>query len=101
MEDKSREITPEENVEKKVEIKRLEPSIKVFPGQAMRRIFELEMKESRNVERISGEALIVLHDALLKEGRRIAKRALEYCEREKRKTISSDDVKKAIADCLF
>jgi len=91
--------TPEE--EQRKPARRVQPSIKVFPSSAIRKIFELEVKESRSVERISADALLVLHDLLLRDGRRLARRAIEYAERDRRKTISSDDVKKAIADLMI
>jgi len=91
--------TPTEE-EKKVS-RRIEPSIRVFPNSSIRKVLELEMKESRTVERVSAEALLVLHDLLLKEGRKIAKRAIEYTVKDKRKTISPDDVKRAIADLVY
>jgi len=91
--------TPEEE-EKKVS-RRIEPSIRVFPNSSIRKVLELEMKESRTVERVSAEALLVLHDLLLREGRKIAKRSIEYTVKDKRKTISPDDVKRAIADLVY
>jgi histone H3/H4 len=86
--------------EKKIS-RRIEPSVRVFPSSSIRKVLELEMKESRSVERVSAEAVLVLHDVLLREGRKLAKRAIEYAQRDKRKTISPDDVKRAMADVLY
>ena len=77
-----------------------EPSVKVFPVNSVRRIIEMEMKESRTVSRVSSDASIVLYGAILSHGRRIAKRAVEYAIKGKRKTVSGDDIKRAIADIL-
>jgi len=96
----SKPISPADEGEKKV-VTRIEPSIRAFPMSSMRKVFELEMKESRKVGRVSADALIVLHDLLLKEARKVARRSIEYTQKEKRKTISSDDVKRSIADLLF
>jgi len=87
--------------EEKRTTRRIEPSVRVFPSSSIRKVLEFEMKESRSVERVSAEALLVLHDVLLKEGRKLAKRAIEYAQKDKRKTISSDDVRRAIADILY
>ena len=91
--------TPDEE-QRKVS-RRIEPSIRVFPNSSIRKVLELEMKESRTVERVSAEALLVLHDLLLKEGRKLARRSIEYTVKGKRKTISPDDVKRAIADLVY
>ncbi|RLG67299.1 histone, partial [archaeon] len=52
------------------------------------------------VNRVSREAIITMHNALMKYGRRIARRAVEYAEKSKRKTVTEDDVKRAIADYI-
>ena len=93
--------TPKAPQEEKRTTRKIEPSVRVFPNSSIRKVLEFEMKESRSVERVSGEALLVLHDVLLREGRKLSKRAIEYAQKDKRKTISSDDVRRAIADILY
>ena len=93
--------TPKAPQEEKRTTRKIEPSVRVFPNSSIRKVLEFEMKESRSVERVSGEALLVLHDVLLREGRKLSKRAIEYAQKYKRKTISSDDVRRAIADILY
>ncbi|HDN17507.1 MAG TPA: histone [Candidatus Bathyarchaeota archaeon] len=77
-----------------------QPASRVFPMASIHRLLELEMVESRKVNRVSREAIITMHNALMKYGRRIARRAVEYAEKSKRKTVTEDDVKRAIADYI-
>ncbi|MEM2920757.1 MAG: NFYB/HAP3 family transcription factor subunit [Candidatus Bathyarchaeia archaeon] len=68
---------------------------------SVKKIVEMEMSEFSSVNRVSSSALIALYDAILKHGRMIARRAVEYALREDRKTVSEDDIKRAIADILL
>jgi histone H3/H4 len=68
---------------------------------SVKKIVEMEMNEFGSVSRVSSNALVALYDAILKHGRMIARRAIEYALKEDRKTVSEDDIKRAIADVLL
>lgn len=79
----------------------ISPSVKIFPMSSVRKIVEMEMNEFGSVNRVSSNALIVLYDVILKQGRKVARRAIEYAVKENRKTVSEDDIKRAVADVLL